>query len=201
MRRTLILLVSLAAACAPKDRAPRPITGMGLVPPRPKPEFALVSDRGAPYDFRRETDGYATIVYFGYTNCPDVCPLHMANIAHALQGVSPEERARLRVIFVTVDPARDSAPVLRAWLAHFDTTFVGLTGTLAQVNAAEKAFGIPEAKRESEAAAYTMGHSAMVFGFTADDSLRVVWPFGTKPEDWAKAIPELIAWAPGAAGR
>ena len=124
--RPPLLLASalLLAACA----APAPRHGVSLEPPLPRPSFTLTDTRGQPYDFARETRGRLTFLFFGYTNCPDVCPVHVANVAAVLHKLSFEDQQQATFVFVTVDPARDSLPALRAWLDHFDKSFVGLRG-------------------------------------------------------------------------
>ena len=105
--------------------------GTLLGQPLDKPEFTLTDTSGNPYDFRQQTRGYVTLLYFGYTSCPDVCPLHMANLAAVLQEVSGEVNSKIKVVFVTTDPNRDTPQVIRKWLDNFDVTFIGLTGTPA----------------------------------------------------------------------
>src|ERR1043166_6271433 len=77
-----------------------------VTPPLPKPKFTLTDTSGAPFDFWSNTEGYVTLLFFGYTHCPDECPLHMAAIAASLQRIPPEVRNQIRVVFVTADPAR-----------------------------------------------------------------------------------------------
>src|SRR5215813_9518697 len=116
----------------------------GLVtPPLPKPRFTLTDTSSASFDFREKTQGYVTLLFFGYTRCPDQCPLHMANIAMALKKLPTSVADRVKVVFVTTDPARDSPNVLRAWLKHFDERFIGLTGSEAAIEGAQRAAGVP----------------------------------------------------------
>ena len=170
-----------------------------LTPPEGKPEFTLTSTDGRPYDFRRNTDGHLTLLYFGYTHCPDVCPIHMSNIAAALRRLPAAERRQVRVIFVTTDPERDTPAVLRAWLDHFDSSFVGLDGTPAALGRVQAMFGMPPAvKSMSDAStpksvgAYGMGHFGGVLAFTPDDSLRVTYPLGVSVDDWATDLSTLM---------
>jgi len=94
----------------------------GLVtPPLPKPRFTLTDTSGAPFDFWRQTDGYVTLLFFGYTRCPDECPMHVSNIAQGLKKLPAGAGDRVKLVFVTTDPARDTPKVLRAWLNQFDT--------------------------------------------------------------------------------
>lgn len=168
--------------------------GLELSPAKPKPSFTLTSTSGQTYDFRRETDGQLTLLFFGYTSCPDICPVHLANIGATLDRLSPEDRARVRVVFVTTDPARDSLPRIRAWLDNFDSTFVGLRGERDEVTEIESSLGIaPSVVPEGGAKGYDVGHAAQVIAFTPDDSMRVLYPFGTRQQDWAHDLPRLLA--------
>src|SRR6185436_20681174 len=81
--------------------------GLALTAPVPKPSFTLTDFNGAPYDFIRETSGKATLLFFGYTHCPDVCPVHMSNIAQTLKNMPAPDASRIKVVFVTNDPDRD----------------------------------------------------------------------------------------------
>src|SRR6516164_9615965 len=137
---------------APPQAAAAAYHGGLVTPPLPKPKFTLTDTSGALFDFWLETKSYITLLFFGYTHCPDECPLHMANIANSLQQLSPEVREQVKVVFVTTDPDRDSAPVLRTWLDNFDRSFVGLTGSEAAVAAAERAANIPPASKTAHTA-------------------------------------------------
>ena len=163
--------------------------------PRPKPNFVLTDTEGRPFPFRDSTEGSMTLLFFGYTNCPDVCPVHMANIAAALHKLPDNVARQVKVVFVTTDPERDTPEVIRAWLDHFDTRFIGLTGTQAEVDSAQVAMRIPPAYREEiPGAPYQVGHSAHVIAFTKDGMARYALPFGTRQSEWAQEIPRLVAY-------
>lgn len=201
MRRLLPLMLVAAACKGAPAKAPDPSTnpykGLELMQAVKKPDFTLTDLDGKPFHFRQETDGYLTLLFFGYTNCPDVCPLHMANIGAVMRQQPPEIANRVKVVFVTTDPERDSMAVLKAWLGRFDPQFIGLTGTHAEIVAAQEAANQLPATKDTAVAdrlangGYSVGHSALVLAYTADDSLRVVYPFGIRQEDWAYDIPRL----------
>jgi protein SCO1/2 len=171
----------------------------GLVtPPLTKPQFTLTNTSGAPFDFRAETQGYVTLLFFGYTHCPDECPLHMAAIATSLQQIPPEARNQVKVVFVTADPARDTPSVLRAWLDHFDRQFIGLTGNAATIEAAQRLARIPAASKTVLAnRGYEIGHASLVLAYTKDNLAHVIYPGGMTPSDWAHDLPLLVkeAWS------
>src|SRR5215475_8000729 len=112
-----------------------------VTPPLPKPGFVLTDTTGAPFDFRAKTSGYVTLLFFGYTNCPDQCPMHMANLGAALKKLPASTADQVKLVFVTTDPARDSPAAVRRWLDLFDRRFIGLTGTERAIEAVERAAG------------------------------------------------------------
>lgn len=173
------------------------VTGLRASPlsePLAKPAFVLSRTDGTAYDFARETQGKVALLFFGYTNCPDVCPLHMANIAAVLAKMPWEQREAIRVIFVTTDPERDTPERLGTWLAGFDPAFVGLRGAADTISAIQKSLGIVPASRQPSADSsqeYLVGHAAQVIAFGRDNVARVVYPFGTRQDDWAHDLPIL----------
>lgn len=190
---------AVLAACAKGD-APRGPGGPAVTLPAPmaRPAFTLTATDGKPFDFQARTKGKLTFLLFGYTHCPDVCPVHVANIAAAMQALTFEERARTTLVFVTTDPARDSLPVLRSWLATFDSSFVGLTGPVdevgriaAQLQVAPAMFGA-----RNPDGSYEVGHGAQVIVWQPDDTARVIYPFGVRQAEWAEAMPRLVGRAP-----
>src|ERR1035438_7940133 len=104
----LLLFASLAAAQPGNTDNYR---GGLVTPPLPKPGFVLTDTSGAAFDFRQRTDGYVTLLFFGYTYCPDQCPMHMANLGAALKKLPAEIANQVKLVFVTTDPARDFAGV------------------------------------------------------------------------------------------
>jgi len=170
--------------------------GTVISPPTPAPEFVLTATDGRPWDFDRESRGFVTLLYFGYTHCPDVCPVHMANIAAALHEIPFDLASKVKVVFVTVDPDRDSTAQLRRWLDNFDPGFVGLRGATVAVTRIEQALGLAPATAErAPGGEYIVGHPAAVLAVVGD-SVRVAYPFGTRQIDWARDLPKLIERIP-----
>jgi protein SCO1 len=201
VRFTLPLILLLGCArVAPVPRVEE-LRGPRLSRGVPRPDFVLARTNGSAFDFRPETRGTLTFLFFGYTNCPDVCPLHMQNLAHVLHGLPAETTRRVRVVFVTTDPERDTPDKLQRWVAKFDSSWVGLTGSPAAIAAAQTAAGMPEAIREGElpnGGGYGMTHGAQLWAFTPDDSAHVVYPWGIQQADLAADIPKLLLIWPGA---
>lgn len=156
--------------------------------PYPRPSFALTDTNGASYDFAARTAGRPTILFFGYTMCPDECPTAMADVASALRK-SPDLRGRVSVVFVTTDPKRDTDSVMRRWLDRFDPSFVGLTGSPAQLTAAQQAAHIPPAtETPGSSGGYEVTHSSLLLGYDANDRARVVYPPGSRVSDIASDL-------------
>jgi protein SCO1/2 len=170
--------------------------GAVLAPPLPQPDFTLPTTDGRPYHFKAETRGYVTLLFFGYTQCPNVCPVHMANLASVLGRLPIGVAGSVKVIFVTVDPKRDTPRVLREWLDHFTPTFIGLRGPLDEVNRIQGLFHMPPTEIERlPSGEYAVGHGAAVIALVGD-SARVLYPFGTRQADWMHDLPRLVAAIP-----
>ena len=147
--------------------------GLGLTPPQPRPQFTLTDTAGKPYRFGTATAGKPTLLYFGYTHCPDVCPTTLADITQALQAVPAPVRQATQVVFVTTDVKRDTPAVLKAYLSHFDpglpNPFVGLTGSQAQIDAAQVAAHVALAQDDGQT------HAAQVLLYGTDDYAHVAF--------------------------
>lgn len=186
-----VALSACSAAASPAlSTSPTPqgtYRGLELDPAQPRPTFTLTDTAGTPYDFAARTRGRPTLLFFGYTHCPDVCPTTMADTAAALRGTPEPLRGTVQVVFVTTDPARDTGKVLAAWLRNFDPDlprrFVGLTGTVAQVEAAQAAAKVPVATENGQA------HSAELLLYGADDYARVAYASGSSPDDLRHDLP------------
>lgn len=191
------LLATSGAVGAPDpahaDRSQTTYRGGSITPALAKPQFTLSNTSGAPFDFRAETQGYVTLLFFGYTHCPDECPTHMAAIAMSLQQLPEEVRNQVKVVFVTADPARDSPAVLRAWLDHFDKRFIGLTGNPASIEAAQRVASVPKASKIVLGnQPYHVAHAAFVLAYGKDNMARLIYPGGITAVDWAHDLPLLV---------
>lgn len=196
-RRSLLASLLVLAACspaAPKPFNPDGLAGPQITPPVPKPDFTLTTTDGKPFDFKRETEGKVALLFFGYTSCPDVCPVHLANIAAALKKLGPEVHNQIEVVFVTTDPARDTPAKMRAWLDKFDERFVGLTGDSLAIAQAMRQLKLGQTIFEPGPTedTYTIGHSTLVLAFTRDNLAHVVYPFGIRQADWARDLQLLV---------
>src|SRR5690349_22333459 len=136
MKNFLGLLLALASWGQAQYRG-------GIVTPAlRKPNFALTDTSGSVFNFREQTEGTVTLLFFGYTYCPDQCPMHMANLGAALKKLPAGIANQIRLVFVTTDPERDTPTVLRRWLDLFDRRFIGLTGSERAIEAVQRASGV-----------------------------------------------------------
>jgi protein SCO1 len=162
-----------------------------------RPSFTLVDTSGHTYDFAARTNDRVTMLYFGYTHCPDECPTSMADLAQALRRVPAAVAKQVDVVFVTTDQWRDKRPVLRKWLDRFSPTFIGLTGTPAQVAGAEVRMGMPifrrvPEKKKSSVGRYSVDHFAAVMAYGRDNRLATLYPSGVTPGDIATDMSVLV---------
>ncbi|MGY1839078.1 MULTISPECIES: SCO family protein [unclassified Modestobacter] len=168
-----------------------PYSGIHLKDPYQKPSFTLTDSAGQPYDFAAATAEGPTLLFFGFTNCPDICPTTMADVRLALGDVDPAVAERTNVVFVTTDPARDTPEVLGAYLDQFDaelpTEFVGLTGDQAQIDQAQLAAGVPLAQNGGEA------HSALLLLYGTDGEADVAFDAGNTSRDIAHDLALVAA--------
>ena len=163
-----------------------------------KPDLTLTDTAGQPYNLAAATSGKVTLVYFGYTHCPDVCPINMALSAEALQRMSSSQRSAVTVVFVTTDPARDTPSVMRAWLDHFNANFVGLTGSPAQIQQAEQAVGMPLSYAEAAppgtpGGGYEIVHAGYTLVYSQDNVAHLQVDNTENPTAYATTLEHVLA--------
>lgn len=136
--------------------------------------------------------GKAVVLFFGYTHCPDVCPTTMAELSQALQQLGPDA-ARVQVLFVTLDPARDTSDVLSQYVAAFNPSFVGLRPDEAQLAKVAKDFRVYYAKVQGKTAdSYTMDHTAASYVFDPSGKLRLFARDGQGVQPWVHDLKLLL---------
>ncbi|MFB7593159.1 SCO family protein [Streptomyces sp. NPDC056160] len=162
--------------------------------PFEKPDLVLTDTHGKKYDLRKETAGRPTLLYFGYTHCPDVCPLTMNNLAVAKKALPKAEQDKLRVVFVTTDPGRDTPAELGKWLNGIDPQFVGLTGDFATIQAGARSVGIAiEPTKKDKNGKLVSVHGTQVVAFSPkNDSGYVVYDEDADVGDYTKDLPKLM---------
>jgi protein SCO1/2 len=175
---------------------------------RKKPSFQAVDITGAEYartlslpdaegkprtlaDFK----GKVVVLFFGYTQCPDVCPTTMAELAEVKRALGPQGE-QVQGVFVTVDPERDTPELLKAYLKNFDSSFVALRGTPEQTAQVAKEFKVFYAKVPGKTpGSYTMDHTAGSYIFDPQGRIRLFTRYGTGPKALAADIGQLLAGA------
>ena len=168
--------------------------GLELATPIRVPAFTLTDTSGEPYDFLEETAGSLAFLFFGFTHCPDICPVQLANLAAALGDLPYAERRQVEVVFVTTDPERDTPDVVRGYLDRFDREFTGLVAPIEEVNAVLASLDLPPAVKEEVPGTgdYTVGHVAQIMAVTGDGMIRLAYPGGIRQSDWRNDLPALL---------
>lgn len=168
--------------------------GVRQLPPLEMPDVTLTDTDKRPFRLREQTTGKLTLLYLGYTHCPDICPTHMADVARARDSLSESTAAQVSVVFITTDPERDTPEVLREWLDLFDSQFIGLTGTREEINRAQSLLGVnPASKTDLGGGNYAVNHAAYVMAFTPEDQkASLVYPADMSWEDYAADLRALI---------
>jgi protein SCO1/2 len=161
--------------------------------PYPVPATQLRDTDGSAYSLTQQTTRPVTLVFFGFTNCPDICNLVMANIASGLTRLDQEDRDEVDVVFVTTDPARDDGPTLRRYLDAFNDRFIGLTGRLRDIVGIGEAFKV-YMKREPKlpTGGYNVSHTTHFFAVDSSDEVPVLWSADTSPAQLAADLHLLL---------
>jgi protein SCO1 len=154
----------------------------------------LTDTDGKPFSLASSTDRRLTLVFFGYTHCPDECPTTMATLASAMLQLDAADRDNVQVVFVTTDPARDTGPVIRHWLDRFDPSFVGVTGSLPKIKHVAETMGVPVAQgRRLPSGGYDVTHGTQVLALDGTNTVPVVWTLGATAPEFAHDIHQLLS--------
>ncbi|MBP0457475.1 SCO family protein [Streptomyces montanisoli] len=184
-----------SSSVADVSGAQKPGAATVLDPPFTKPDLVLTDTHGKKFDLRAETKNKPTLLYFGYTHCPDICPLTMSNLGIARKALTKAEQAKLQVVFITTDPERDTPAQLGKWLpAAGDPSFIGLTGDFKKIQAAARSIGIgisPPVKKKD--GTIESSHGAQVVAFSPKtNGGYLLFGSTTTAEQYAKALPKII---------
>lgn len=186
----IILLMCVLAACKPTTKA-----GKLVATDISGAEFGQalsLTDHAGKHRTLAEFKGKAVALFFGYTHCPDVCPTTMADMKQTMKLLGPRAD-ELQVLFVTLDPERDTQEVLAKFVPSFDVRFIGLRGSVAEIAATAKAFKIYSSKVQSEGSSgYTIDHSAGMYVFDKKGKIRLYIDYGERPADIASDIKQVL---------
>lgn len=166
--------------------------GSLIDPPVPAANFELVDQNGELFQLRDQR-GKVVLLFFGYTHCPDVCPLTLSDFKYIKSNLG-EQADQARFVFVTVDPERDTVDVLRQYLPNFDEEIVGLTGNRSDLEAIWKDYGVYQAKQEvGSAAGYLVDHTARTYLIDQQGNWRLTYPFEMDKDDILADVRHLIS--------
>jgi protein SCO1 len=186
------LLVSRALLLR-TDNAPALAQGTLLDPPRPMPQLSLIDQHGDAFDSRRFA-GRWSMLFFGFTSCPDICPTTMATLAQIRKSLTDLPDAQQpQVVLVSVDPQRDTPQQLAAYVQHFHSSFVGVTGTQQALDAFTRELGVPVAIRQRDGGGYTVDHSATIFLVDPNGALRALFSPPHLPQEIAADYRRIVA--------
>jgi protein SCO1 len=184
---TSLLSLLFATAAAGAD-APELKAGV-FSPPRQAPEFSLDGSDGRALSLSR-FKGKVVLLGFGFTRCPSVCPTTLATLAQARRRLG-SAAADVQIVYITVDPERDKAERMKEYLAAFDPTFVGGTGTAQQLAAVRKDYGV-SAEKQGQGKDYSVAHSSFTYLIDRSGSLRALMPYGQSPDDYVHDLRILL---------
>jgi protein SCO1 len=168
--------------------------GTVLTAPYTWPDGTLVDTDGADLDLRDGLEKPLTLVFFGYSRCPDICQAVMADLASATARLDESEAAQVDTWFVTTDPARDDPATLRAYLDRFDPDFEGLTGPLDDIVETAAAVHVPVEQGERlPSGGYEVNHGTAILGVTPEGEVPVLWTEGTSAAKLAEDIHLILS--------
>jgi len=180
------LAIALLAACSDSG------TGERVLVARPDGGDFVLQSAAGPVD-TRALRGNVLLVYFGYVNCPDICPVSMAAGAAALNTLTPAERAKTRIIMISVDPERDTPTKLKEYVAYFHPAMIGAVGTSAETAAIAKSFGVGYQRQPTRPdGGYAVDHSSQTFVIGPDGKLMELLPLGVATDKVLAMVRKLL---------
>lgn len=172
----------------------RPYTFRGSVidPPAPMRDFLLVDQDGQPFSLS-EQQGKVVLLFFGYTHCPDVCPVTLAEFTRIKQDLGAEA-SRVRFVYITVDPERDTVPVMSAYMKNFDLDFVALTESREKLEEVWSNFGVYQSRQESTSAGgYLVDHTARTYLLDQQGQLVATYPYEMSEADVVADVQHILS--------
>lgn len=191
-RRLAVWLLTAISALLLSSCGVHTFVGTVIEPPKTAADFTLTDQRGQAFRLS-EQKGNVVVMFFGFTHCPDICPTELAALT-AVRRQLGADSAKLRVVFITVDPERDTPEIMGQYVKNFDASFIGLSGQRPTLETIYQAYGVTAIRRElpNSALGYTMDHSAIAYVVDAAGNLRLLFPHGTSANDMLEDIRSLI---------
>jgi len=187
----VVLAIALGVYWVGRSQHPYALHGRAFDPPRPAADFGLTGDAGQTYSLS-SFRGKVVLIYFGYTHCPDVCPTTVSEVGRAFEQLG-DAAQQAQFIMITVDPQRDTAEKLAAYMGHFNPSFLGLTGAPEEIKAVADHYGVFfEYEDHGSEAGYLVSHTASLMLVDAEGMWRTVYPFGTPLEEIVPDIRHLL---------
>lgn len=188
--RMLIVIIVLAlglTSCSTYE-----FKGATIEPPDMATDFTLIDQDGQPFRLIDQR-GKVVVLFFGYTNCPDICPATMSDMQVVMNRLG-DKQDQLKVVFVTVDPERDTSERLKRFIGMFDSDIVGVTGDSSSLNAVYKAYGAGATRRDlpDSALGYAMDHTATSTVIDKQGQRRLLFGFGSPVDDMFSDLSALI---------
>ncbi len=161
-------------------------------PPNPAAPLSLTDQNGKPFSLV-DHQGKVILLYFGYTYCPDFCPATLSDFAKVKSELG-DQASKIDVVFVTVDPDRDTPARMKEYLAFYDPAFIGLYGTQDQLAPVEVAYGVTAIKDAATPGStyYSVSHSTSLYAIDQQGNLRLTWAYGTSPDDMTSDVKHLL---------
>ena len=188
----VLLLIGFVALFIVLSPGFNQLRGSVIEPPMPAAEIELTDQNGNPFRLS-DHRGQVVLLFFGYAACPDVCPATMAVLKQARAQLSALQAERVQVVFITVDPDRDTSDLIQEYVARFDPTFIGLSGSEADLPPVWQAYGVFRELGEKNANGfYEVSHTARVYVVDTQGNLSLSFPFGATIEDVAHDLKILL---------
>jgi protein SCO1/2 len=186
-----LILLAMAVAASLLTRQPYQFKGSLIEPARPAPNFTLTDETGQPFTLASQISR-PVLIFFGYTHCPDVCPVTLAEYKQIRAQLGAQADA-ITCLFISVDPDRDTPQVIGEYTSLFDPAIVGLTGSLAELEPVYAAYGVVRTPHFDEGENYTVDHTARTYLVDPAGNLRLTYPFGFGVEGIVEDLQHLLA--------
>ena len=172
-------------------KKPYTFNGTVIEPPLPMEDFLLQTANNEPFRLS-DQDGKITLLFFGYTNCPDVCPTTLAEFKQVYEKLG-DDAQNVQFVMITADPERDTPDRISEFVSYFNPVFVGLSGERSELEKVYKEFSVFVEKQETDSAAgYLVSHTASVFVLDQNSDLRLTFPYGTSASEMTDDIAQLL---------